>query len=76
MRAPARTASFASHNPVACTMSGSPTRRASSPAACTSADTRAVSGGCGGMMYHTFIAAAPHALWERTACRTAASSAM
>src|SRR6059036_183292 len=33
-------------------MSGSPTFRASSPAACTSADTRAVSGGWGGMMYH------------------------
>ena len=57
-------------------MSGSPTFRASSPAAATSADTRAVSGGWGGMMYHSFIAAAPHALWARTACRTVASSAM
>src|SRR5437773_4542864 len=63
-RAPACIASLASHNPVACTMSGSPTLRASSPAACTSAETRAVSGGWGGMMYHTLTAAAPQALWE------------
>src|SRR2546421_6430185 len=36
-------------------------------------DMRAVSGGCGGMMYHTLIAAAPHALCARTAARTVAS---
>src|SRR2546429_698253 len=43
-------------------MRGRPTFRASSPATRMRLDTRVVSGGWGGMMYHTFIAAAPHVL--------------
>ncbi len=76
MSAPARIASFASQRPVACTMNRRWCRCASSAAARTSVCIRAVSGGCGGMMYHSFTASDLKAAWVRTVSRTIESFAM
>ena len=74
--APARSASFASQRPVACTSRRRPSRCASSAAVRTSAWTRAVSGGWGGMTYQILTPSDLNAAFARTASRTTESLAM
>ncbi len=73
--APARSASFASHKPVACTIRRAPSRCVSAAAARTVALSAVVSA-LGRTTYQTLMASAPRARLARTLARAAESVPM